>query len=87
MKKKLLVATSNINLTENIGFGNEATHTTVRPKFLLPVSKLPFPLIHPHLSRDLKADQWTLGNAFGVDRISLGQSIRRRILIKAGVQN
>jgi tetratricopeptide (TPR) repeat protein len=51
----------NVNLVSNIGFGQEATHTTVINTFAnLPTEALSFPLQHPpFVIRDAQADDFT----------------------------
>ena len=49
------------NLISNIGFGADATHTRrASPWAALPLSAMPFPLVHPEsLARDAAADERT----------------------------
>jgi hypothetical protein len=43
-----ITATPNVNLISNIGFGNDATHTSKVNEFAnLPIEEINFPLIHP----------------------------------------
>lgn len=42
-----LVATPNVNLVTNIGFGAGATHTTGPATLAIPSRPIPFPLVHP----------------------------------------
>jgi len=53
-----LTATSNTNLTENIGFSGESTHTNYTPPYVRPAEALSWPLTHPTVERDLAADRW-----------------------------
>jgi hypothetical protein len=62
-----LSATSNVNLTTNVGFGKTATHTIEAPKYILSTENMNFPLIHPSLTRDFSADKWIIENAYGVN--------------------
>ena len=79
-KSKSLVATSNNNLIENLGFGPSATHTKEIPKYLRPSSNIEFPLIHPKLKLDHSANNWSQkyssGSLVAVSRIVLGRYIR-----------
>jgi len=57
----------NKNLTANIGFGDEATHTKDRenPRFDCPVQELNFPLKHPGtIERNVKADRFMARRIF-----------------------
>lgn len=57
----------NKNLTANIGFGNEATHTKNRdnPRFNCPTYELDFPLKHPKsIKRNVKADRFMARRIF-----------------------
>lgn len=60
-KNRLLVSYPNRNLIENVGFGDEATHTKGDvPLYVIesPVRPLDFPLTHPTLlARDERADE------------------------------
>ncbi len=53
-----LTATSNVNLTENVGFAEDATHTAHQPSFIRPSEAIDFPLTHPEIRQDLTADRW-----------------------------
>lgn len=57
----------NFNLVSNIGFGEEATHTTCSNPFeKMAVEPMEFPLKHPKfVIRDSKADDFTQINNFG----------------------
>lgn len=47
-KSNSLAIVPHVNLVSNIGFGADATHTTViNPRFMLPASSMEFPLRHP----------------------------------------
>ncbi len=56
------------NLVTNIGFGEDATHTTgTSPLAGLPIEEMIFPLKHPiAVIRDFEADKWTDRNVFGI---------------------
>jgi len=80
LKSGLLVATSNHNLTENLGFGPGATHTQTVPKYLQPTNKIEFPLSHPQVRLDRLANSWTQkevqGAGVGSGLILLGRYVR-----------
>lgn len=59
-----LTATSNVNLIENIGFGDTATHTREDREELQPVGNLPFPLADVPVELDNEADEWTRRHHF-----------------------
>lgn len=59
MVRDMWTATSNVNLVDNIGFGGEATHTERRPEYLRPSENLTFPLSHPPVIVDERADGWS----------------------------
>lgn len=65
MVTNALTATSNVNLIENIGFDQEATHTIEDRNELLPIEPMTFPLTFPPtVTVDKKADSWTRKNHF-----------------------
>jgi len=57
----------NINLVENIGFGQDATHTvSADERLIVPAEEMIFPLVHPrHKLADSKADNFSLGRYMG----------------------
>lgn len=57
-------ATSNVNLIENIGFNEQATHTLVDREELQPVVPMEFPLMEVPVEHDAKADAWTRRHHF-----------------------
>ena len=59
-----LTATSNVNLIENIGFGEEATHTLVDRQELQPVEAIVLPTRYVKAELDRKADRWTRKHHF-----------------------
>ena len=59
MVRDMWTATSNVNLVDNTGFGEAATHTERRPQYLRRSENLTFPLSHPPVLVDEKADDWT----------------------------
>ena len=61
-----LTATANTNLTQNVGFSGDSTHTAVRPAYLREVGTLSVPLVHPtEVAVDQRADSWTRTNVLG----------------------
>ena len=65
IKNKRIVATPNVSLIENIGFGSKATHTTKTPDYILNKESVSLPLRHPNVSVNAKIEAWTLKNCFG----------------------
>lgn len=55
-----LTATSNVNLVQNIGFGQSATHTIVDRDELQPIGHAHMPLPDVPVVVDQRADTWTL---------------------------
>jgi hypothetical protein len=60
-------ATSNVNLIQNIGFGEDATHTREDRDELQPVGQVPTPLAPVPLELDERADRWTRRHHFRAD--------------------
>ena len=58
-------ATSNTNLIENIGFGEDATHTVEDRDELQPLGEARFPMKSVAVELDARADSWTRCNHFG----------------------
>lgn len=58
MQFGLLSVVPNINLIENVGFDEVATHTKRTPPFLRSVEAMNFPLQHAAVVQDVKADSW-----------------------------
>ncbi len=56
-----MAALPNVNLVQNIGFGEDATHTRTLQRFaMLPAQEISFPLIHPQaMAIDRAADTLT----------------------------
>jgi hypothetical protein len=73
-----LTATSNVNLTENLGFGAGATHTALTPAYLRPTEAIAFPLVHPDVvAVDESSDAWTRKNVLYATPAGLaGQAVR-----------
>jgi len=64
MKNGMLTATSNTNLIENIGFNEQATHTTEDRNELQPVIPIAIPTTRVPVELDHRADSWTRKNHF-----------------------
>ena len=80
IKNKKMIATPNVNLTENIGFGDMATHTMKKPEYILEKRSLLFPLKHPLLSINTKVDSWTQKNVMGASYPSILRLFKRQLL-------
>lgn len=70
MRSNQLVATSNTNLVENIGFGDDATHTR-RVVDIEPVGSVALPMKSIEVEADEKADAWTRTHHFQVTLIGI----------------
>lgn len=57
MRNKAWAVIPNVNLVENIGWGESATHTQQEPKSLQAVGTMSFPLRHPQVVVDSKSDR------------------------------
>lgn len=77
MVRDMWTATSNVNLVDNVGFGETATHTERRPGYLRPSGSLRFPLTHPPVELDDRADAWSRRVVFEATTTGLvGQGLR-----------
>lgn len=77
MSREMLTATSNVNLVDNIGFGNAATHTEVRPAYLRVSEDIELPTMPIPVEVDEKADAWSRNVVFGATTSGLvGQGVR-----------
>jgi hypothetical protein len=74
LKARSLVVSPNMNLTENIGFGVNATHTAIAPPYMLETNEVTFPLRHPVKQVSIDSDRWTLVHAHGGNVRSVGKS-------------
>ena len=85
MQRSGLIANSNVNLIENIGFGPDATHTKEdRPDLRPPVASVVFPLTEVPVIRDKQADAWTRKHHFlATWRGMLGQA-QRFLALRSG---
>jgi hypothetical protein len=67
-----------VNLVQNIGFADDATHTRNSGKDSLPAQDLKYPLSHPpYVIRDETADSWTQRIHLGYGALRLGDRFRR----------
>lgn len=77
MAEDAWTATSNVNLIENIGFGESATHTLEDRDELQPIQPIQLPLADVPIEHDAKADAWTRTHHFQATwRGMLGQADR-----------
>ncbi len=77
MVRDMWTATSNVNLVQNIGFGDFATHTHDRPAYLRATSQIRHPLEAVPVEVDEKADAWSRKVVFGATTKGLvDQAIR-----------
>ena len=58
MQNGALAAIPNINLVENLGWGAQATHTRQTPGFIQTIGEITFPLVHPRVAADTRADRF-----------------------------
>ena len=65
MARDMYTATSNVNLVDNIGFGDNATHTEVRPPYLRQSENISLPPSPVAVAVDEKADAWSREVVFG----------------------
>lgn len=73
-----LTALPAVNLVANIGFGAEATHTTIPRRTEMAIGSLEFPLRHPpFITRDAVADRYTEDHHFGS---SLSKQTKRAVV-------
>lgn len=76
-RKNAYAAIPNCNLTNNVGFSKEATHTNVRPKYLIEATDMVFPLVHAEMRESIIEDQWTLKWVHGANMVSFSKSLLR----------
>lgn len=78
-----LTANSNANLVENVGFGQQATHTMRVPTYVRPLEPLRWPLRHPdEVAPDERAEAWVRRHQLGATVTGIpaqaGRYLRRR---------
>ena len=78
-----LTATPNVNLTDNVGFAEDATHTSEQPAFIRPSEPMQFPLRHPEVRRDLSADRWVRSQILQASTQSAWRMVRDNALQRA----
>jgi len=78
-----LTATSNVNLTDNVGFAEDATHTSHKPAFIRPSEGMDFPLTHPEIRQDLTADRWVRSQILQASTQSAWRMVRDNALQRA----
>jgi len=77
MVRDMFTATSNVNLVDNIGFGEGATHTQVKPPYLRRSEQIVLPTIPIPVEVDERADAWSRRIVFGATTGGLiGQGVR-----------
>lgn len=77
MERDMYTATANVNLVDNIGFGDTATHTEVRPAYLRPSEEIELPVRAMPVRIDERADAWSRKVVFGSTTAGLvGQGVR-----------
>ena len=78
-----LTATPNVNLVENIGWGEGSTHTQLVPDHLQAVHSIDFPLQHPMIEWNSAGDAWTNKYAYQASTTGalerLGRLVRNRL--------
>lgn len=80
MRSNQLVATSNVNLVKNIGFGANATHTHGEPPKLEAPRPIHIPLDKVPLSWDRRADEWVTRNHFGGSVLTAVDRLRQYLM-------
>lgn len=75
LKCKSKVATANVNVVTNIGFGNNATHTALPPSYLLTTKEVIFPLSHPVKALNGESDMWTQRNVMGATLVGQAKAV------------
>jgi len=77
MRQGQLIATSNVALVENIGFGENATHTHHGDSGITPLGSLSFPLENVPVAADVKADKWDLKYHLKASVLNMGDWARK----------
>ena len=65
MERGMMTATSNVNLVDNVGWGDAATHTFDRPAHVRPSADIELPTRAMPVIVDAKADAWSQEHVFG----------------------
>jgi len=87
IRSNSLVATSNVNLIENIGFGKNATHTANSPSYILPTGAIRFPLVHSPVGCDKRSDLWIQRHVFGARLFSVGLLLAKYAVLKLRINH
>lgn len=83
-----LTATSNANLVENVGFREDATHTTEKPDFVRELEKLDLPMKYARVERDLTSDRWIRSQVLQASTQSAWRMVKQNLLQRAaGAKN
>ncbi len=81
MRTSGVTATPNVNLVENIGWGEGSTHTQTVPDHLQPVQSMHMPLRHPPVRWDAASDAWTNKHAYGATFAGTIRRARRALAV------
>ena len=77
MRNGALAAIPNVNLVENIGWGENATHTKVVPPYIQESARISFPLAHPSVAVDKHADRFMNRQVYQATPIGLFHQFKR----------
>jgi hypothetical protein len=77
MRNSALAVIPNVNLVDNIGWGTDATHTVELPPYIQPAGEVQFPLKHPEVSVDTKADRAMNKLVYQATPIGLARQFQR----------
>jgi hypothetical protein len=77
MRSGQFIATSNVALVENIGFGENATHTHEGESGITPLGSVSFPLAEVPVVADAKADKWDLKYHLKASVLNMGDWARK----------
>jgi hypothetical protein len=77
MRNQALAVIPNVNLVENIGWGTDATHTREVPRSIQPMETMQFPLKHPLIEVDSKADRYLNRSVYQATTLGLVQQFLR----------
>ncbi len=77
MRNDQLVATSNVNLVENIGFGPDATHTHGEAARLDAPQSIELPMDDVPMVWDQSGDEWATRNHFGGSVLTSADRLRK----------
>lgn len=83
MARDLLTATANVNLVDNVGWGDAATHTFERPPHVRPSEDIALPVKGIPVALDAKADRWSQAHVFGATTSGLIRQGARYVRQKA----